>query len=309
MDMPRRKLTEKQREMLGLASEVVLLLVLIAGGTLAYNQRHVTHTVTTNTVVVAGSPVPGASPTPTTVIDTETAVAFYSGKHVSMTVPKAWRTVDVRNAVTSAADPYSATTNDSMAYWRFVPDHPERGTLYSPVEPINQLDVFSVEHWVKTDEGAPATAQNKQAYLNWLESLKTPADITATHCTSISIEGSTCADAKSKPLIIKTADGSLSGLAYLNMQNQSVSYDPRVVVDLVGTVGGKTVRALGLFQIYDQAYDTLGGSGAHAATSASDYSARVMAARRTFSDNPPADTMAEYQRIVTAVQSLRFDPK
>jgi hypothetical protein len=305
----RRKLTDKQRELLGLATEVGLLLVVIAGGTVMYNQRHITHTETTKTVVVAGSPVPGASamPVPVTTSEMERLTTPFRGTNVtvSLTVSKAWRGTDAKSY---SDDALSDTLNDRVANWRFTPEHPERNRLYGPSEAVNYLNISTVDHWLVTGE-APATPANKQAYLVWLGSLKTVTDISAKPCTPITTDTSTCTDAKVLPHVVHTADGALSGLMYLYMQTQSVSYDPTVVVDLTGTVAGKPVRCWGTFQIYDLAYGSLGGSGANTDPNASDYVTKVTAARKAFAGNPPADTVGAYERVLASVQSLRFDAK
>ncbi len=191
----------------------------------------------------------------------------------------------------SAQDYTSYNSNDLAAVLRFVPEHPERSSTNPAMEPINQLDVLATSTWVtKSDVATPAA---KQAYLTYLDSLTTVADITGKKCSPIN---SICGDAKVKPQIVHSSDGALSGMMYLNMPTQAVSYDPSVIVEMVGTVGGKMVHVSGVFWLYDNAYGALNQSD----------EAKVIAARNAFASNPPADTVALYNRIAAAVQSMKF---
>jgi hypothetical protein len=84
----------------------------------------------------------------------------------------------------------------------------------------------------------------------------------------------------------------------LYMQTQSVSSDPVVVVELVGTVAGKPVHASGRFRIYDKLFADLDTSSDQA---------RILSARKAFADgNPTSDVLDAYDRITAAVQSISF---
>jgi hypothetical protein len=306
---PKPKLTKKQKDLVSLAFEVGLILLLIGIGTVSYNKRHTTTRVEEKTVTVTASPQPQGLSATLPIGSTETVTvpvdAVAAGYKLTLTAPKAWRTVEVSNLVPGSNYPaYNA--DDLAALLRFVPDLPERGKLYGTAEPINLLDVLATTRWVTEEEGDPASAANKRAYLAYLGSLKSVDDITAKKCVSIG-NGSVCTANKVKPQIIKSADGSLSGVAYLSLQMQSVSYDPVVVVDMVGTVGGKAVRASGKFAVYDKTYETLSGNGVKADTAAKDWTVKVDAARIAFlGGKPEADTVAAYDRIVAVVKSLKF---
>jgi hypothetical protein len=307
---PKPKLTKKQRELVSLAFEVGLILLLIGVGTVTYNKRHTTTKVEEKTVTVTASPqvvqVPAAmAPGGTNETVTVPITPVAAGYTLTLNAPKSWRSVDLRNQLPLSSYP-SYNANDLAALLRFVPDAPERNSLYGLTEPVNMLDVLATGRWATENEGDPATAANKQAYLAYLGSLKTASDITAKKCTPITFGGSVCTDNKVKPQLIKTADGSLSGLIYMTMQTQSVSYDPVVVVDMVGTVGGKAVRAWGKFNIYDKTYETLGGQGVKADASAKDWVNRVTEARKSFAENTSVDTLGAYDRIVGVVKSMKF---
>ena len=294
------RLTKKQREMISLAVEATLLVAAFGLSAWAWSKKHTTNTVTTKTVVVQASPGASAQPTPTPAAlgDTETVNepigTLAAGYKLTLTAPKTWRTVDVRSLV-PIYDGYEG--NDMLALLRFVPDHPERAQAPSVVQPVNSLDLLMTGSWVNRDEGDAATPANKHAFLSYLASLHTVADITQNKCTSyVSLGPGVCAEAKVRPQIIKTADGSLTGMAYLTMQTQSVSYDPQARVELVGTVGGKPVRVSGSFLIYDQLYQTVGSTTAAITNARSAY----------LGGNPPADTLEAYQRVLAVVQSMRF---
>jgi hypothetical protein len=307
-------LTDKQRELLGMTAEGLLLVALLGGASLIWEQKHATNTVTTKTVVVSGKPVAAPAnaalhPTPLAVpLSTMEGLSLpidslVAGYQMSLQVPAAWRSVDIRDLETSGTYA-SYNLNDLAALLRMIPEHSERSTGFPMVEPINVLDILGTAGWVTKNDGDNATPANKQAYLNYLGSLKTVADLTK-KCTPITTDGSSvCADAKVKAQIIKTADGALTGVAYLYMQTQSASYDPSVVVELVGTVAGKPVHLSGSFAIYDILYMSLGANGVNAG---GDQNAKIAAARKAFAEgNPAADTQEAYGRVVAAVQSISF---
>ena len=305
---PKYRLTARQRELLSATMEGVLLIGVLAFVVNVWNQKHITvknHTVTVQASpkIITLAPIPPvAQPSETLSVPIDSLAAGYK---LTMQVPTAWRAVDIRSLV-SASDYAGYNMNDLAAILRFVPEHPERATVYPAIEPINTLDVVATSKWVTVDDDAPLTPANKQAYLAYLGSLKTVDDITANKCTPISYDGSVCADIKVKPQIVRSADGSLSGMAYLVLGTQSVSYDPSVIVEMVGSTAGKPVHVSGVFRIYDNQYLTLGGDGMNAQSNAADYTAKVMAARTAFASNPPADTLDLYNRIVAAVKSMRF---
>lgn len=255
--------------------------------------------------VATTSPSPSATPMAATEKLSLPIDSVASGYQLSLEVPTAWRTVDLRASAYSPSTYSDFNANDLAAILRFVPEHPERNTLYPTIEPMNRLDVLATSTWV-TKGNDVATAAQKQAYLGYLGSLKTVADITAKKCTPISMGGSACTDVKVKPQIIQSADGNLSGLAYLSMPTQSVSYDPRVIIEMTGTIAGKSVYVTGSFNLYDNLYTTLGANGAkkpQPATAA--WTDQVVAARKAFTDgNPTADTVEMYNRVVTAVKTL-----
>jgi hypothetical protein len=306
----KRKLTAKERDMVSLVVEGLLLVVFIGISAAVWSAKHAT--VTTHTVVVSGSPIPSAKPTPVVakstieqlVIPMDRLAAGYS---LSLQAPVVWRAVDVRDLM-SLQDYPDYNGGDLAALLRFVPENAERSTLFSTVEPINTLDVLVTSRWVTEDPGDPASPANKRAYLAYLGSLKTVEDIASKKCTPITFGGSVCTDKKVKPQIVKTADGAVSGLMYLYMPTQSVSYDPSVIVEMAGTVAGKPVHVRGVFRLYDKLYETLGANGAKTG-SGGDWVNKVQSARTAFSNAPADDTMAMYDRIAVAVKGMSFSKK
>jgi hypothetical protein len=301
---PKPKLSKKQRELASLAFEVGLILLLIGVGTVTYNKRHTTTKVEEKTVTVTASPqaaAPGlsaVSPTNETV-----TVPVSGGYKLTLQAPKSWRTVDI--AGWASIEGFGG--EDIEAALRFVPDNPERQTLYGPMEPTSSLDVVATSKWVNVDGDSPATAANKRGYLGYLASLQSAGDITSKRCVAISVEDNRCSDTKVKPQVIKSADGSLSGVAYLTMQNQAASYDPVVRIEMVGTAGGKAVWASGMFAIHDKLSETLSTHGAKADTASSDFVSRVMSAREDFNGGKvAADTQAAYDKIVAVVKTMKF---
>ncbi|HEY2004551.1 MAG TPA: hypothetical protein VGH44_05570 [Candidatus Saccharimonadia bacterium] len=305
----KHRLTARQRELVSAAIEGILLIGVLVFVVNVWNQKHVTvknHTVTVQAspkiVTLTPTPVPAPKASEALSVPIDSLVAGYK---LTMQVPTAWRAVDIRSLV-SASDYADYNMNDLAAILRFVPEHTERATLYPAIEPINTLDVVGTSRWATVNDGAPLTPANKQSYLGYLGSLRTVSDIGAAKCTPINMDGSVCADAKVRPQIIHSADGTLSGMAYLVLGTQSVSYDPSVVVEMVGSVAGKPVHVSGVFRVYDEQYTTLGGDGVNTKSNAADYVTKVQESRAAFANNPPADTLDIYNRIVAAVQSMRF---
>jgi hypothetical protein len=295
--------------MASLVGEGVLLVVLLGISTFAWNQRHTTvntkTVVETKTVQAPASPTPpplalGPSETLTVPVD-----SVAPGYKLTINVPTAWRTVDIKSLVSlSAYNDFNL--NDLAAILRAVPEHAERGKVFGTAEPVDTLDLLATSRWAATSDDAPATAANKQAFLAYVASVKTADDISAKKCTAINFGQGVCTDAKVKPQVVASADGLLSGFAYLTMTTQSMTYDPSVVVQMVGTLAGKPLWLRGSFSIYDQQYVTLGSNGVQANLHAPDYVAKVTAARQAFASNPPADTLEMYGRLVAAVGSMRF---
>jgi hypothetical protein len=253
-----RGLTAKQRDMVSLAGEGTLLVLLLAISTYAWNQRHIT--VKTNTVTVTKnvlvSPSPSASATPAPVDSEMVTVPIDSvspGYRLSLQVPTAWRAVDVRSQVALADYPGYAQA-DLAALLRFVPEHAERNHSAPAVEAGSRLDVLVGQ---------------------------------ALRCVPA---GAVCSGDQLKPVAVKSAEGWVTGQAYLYLPPGA--YEPAVVVDMTGSVAGKPVRVSGYFRIYDEAYAD---------------PTKAAAARMAFiGGNPPADTLAMYDRVVAAVNSMRF---
>lgn len=302
---PRPKLSKQQRDLVSLAFEVGLFLILLGVGTVTYNHRHITTKVEEKTVTVTASPQALASAAPT--VSTETVTTSMGDVapdyKLTLTAPKAWRGVDTKGFGYQYPGFERA---DYAAMLRFVPDHVQRQKLYGLYEPTSSIDVLATNHWVATSQEAPATSANKQAWLQYVGSLKTVADVSAKKCVAVEAEGSACQDLKVKPEIIKTADGALSGLVYLTLPAGAPSYNPVVKFDMVGTVGSQAVWATGMFQVYDKLTETLSRSGAKANQDATDFVSRVMSATDAFEKNPPADTLETYTQIVGTLKSMKF---
>jgi hypothetical protein len=307
----RSRFSSRQRDIISLAGEGLLLALLLGISTYAWNQRHITvknHTVVvTKTVIAAITPTPSPNPLPSS---TETVTvpidSVAPGYKLSIQAPLAWRTVDLR-AEASAQDWADYNLNDLAALLRFVPEHSERSALYPAVEAVDSLNVVGTSRWVAISDDAPATAANKRAYLNWLGSVTSSSDISTWKCQGATLDGAICGGAKAKIQFVKSSDGALAGFIFLDMQTQSASYDPAVVVEMAGSVAGKPVHVSGQFRLYDALFSTLGANGAQTNPDAADYLSKVQAARNAFiAGNPPQDTLDMYGRIVTAVQSLKF---
>lgn len=307
----RSRFSSKQRDIISLAGEGLLLALLLGISTYAWNQRHVTvkdhNVVVTKTVTATVTPTPSPTPLPSSTETLSVPVdSFAPGYKLGVQVPASWRTVDVRSEA-SAQDWADYNLNDLGALLRFVPEHSERSVAYPAIEAVDSLNIVGTARWATISDDAPATAANKHAYLNWLGSVKSASDISTWKCLGVSLDGAICAGAKSKIQFVKSADGAIAGFIFLEMQTQSASYDPAVVVEMAGSVAGKPVHVSGQFRLYDALFSTLGANGAQTNADAADYLSKVQAARNAFiAGNPPTDTLEMYTRIVTAVQSLKF---
>jgi hypothetical protein len=264
------KLTERQRQLGSTAVEGILLVVFLAYGSYLWSKKHTT--VTTKTVTVTNNAK--ATATPKAVASGVGAAADSVNETLSVPVDSL-----AAGYVLSVQAPKSWRTVDirSLVY-------PGEYSSYA----LN--DLGAILRFVPDYPERAATYPAIEP-INRL-------DVIAT-----SMKAKDDGAHKVRAQAVQSADGTLSGTTYLYMQTQSASYDPSVVIELTGTVAGKPVRVSGVFVLYDQMYADLAGGGA-------DLSTRVLAARKALTDgNPPADTIALYDRVTAMVKSLKVTKK
>lgn len=217
---------------------------------------------------------------------------------LSLTVPKAWRAVNAKNVLnaTEKTTPYVAAINDILAQLLFVPEKAPT----DPLQAINGFSLYNTTTWLKQTgrsiNGQAVTPAMKTAWLANIENIGNgkPADPNVCK-NSVDVVDVTICTKQLKPTPIVTKDGSLRGVAFLNTQAQSISYDPRVFVYLTGKVKDQQLLAYGTFHLLDNASHTLRMDDENGMKAAWD---------AFVAGNVPSDTMQLYQHVIDAMKSI-----
>ncbi len=217
---------------------------------------------------------------------------------LSMTAPKAWRTVNGRSVLnTSLESVYAESYNDILAQLIMVPEK----NPTDPTQTTNSLSFYNITSWLtKPSQGTNGTVTPavKATYIQNIANIGNgqPADKNVCAKGYGVLSTSICGNLlKATPLT--TSDGSLTGVAFLNTTAQAVSYDPQAFVFLTGKVKDQQIFGYGAFHLLDDASHTL---------SVNDQ-ASVKAAWESFvAGNIPSDTSQLYQHVIDAVKSIKI---
>lgn len=219
---------------------------------------------------------------------------------LSITTPKSWRTVNAKNVLNTSEQNsmYITALNDVLAQLLFVPEKQPT----DPLQAINGLSLYNTTAWLKqasrANGGQTITPVMKSGWLANIENIGNgkPADPSVCKNGAGVFDVALCTN-QLKATSIVTKDGSLKGVAFLNTQAQSISYDPRVLVFLTGKVKEQQLLAYGTFHLLDNASHTL----------SADDSDGVKAAWEAFvAGDVPSDTMRLYQNVINAVKSIEI---
>jgi len=215
---------------------------------------------------------------------------------LSMTVPKAWRTVNSQDATNAPVDSvYADSPIGVLAHLVMVPETQPA----DPLRTINSLSFYDLATWLtKSSQGQRGTASpaQKAAFIQNISNIGDgkAADKNVCAGTTGALDESMCGPLLgAKP--ISTSDGSLKGVVFFNTISQAAAYDPLAFVFLTGTIKGEQILAHGQFHILDNNSHTL---------DANDISA-VGAAWSSFKAGTiPSDTQQLYQHVVDAMKTI-----
>jgi hypothetical protein len=217
---------------------------------------------------------------------------------LSITVPKAWRTVNGKNLMnTPLENVYAQSFNDILAQLIMVPEK----NPTDPIQSTNSLSFYNITSWLgKTNQGQTGTVTpaTKSAYIQNIGNIGKgqPADKDICAKGYGILSTSICGNLL-KPAPITTSDDLLTGVAFLNTTSQAVSYDPQAFVFLTGKVKDQQIFGYGAFHLLDNASHTLStGDDAGIKTAWDAYVA----------GNVSSDTLQLYQHVIDAVKSIKI---
>jgi len=215
---------------------------------------------------------------------------------LSMTVPKAWRTLNARNLLnTPPQSVYAASSNDILAQLIMVAEqNPPDPTLAT-----NNFGLYNITAWLKQSSvgsNGVVTPAMKSAYIANVENLASGGAGDKNACNKgAGVLNVTVCESLLKPSLIATADGALKGIAYLTMPADS--YDPQAYVMLTGQLKDQHVFGYGAFHLLDRASHQLDAQDANGIKAARD---------AVLSGNVPSDTLQLYQHVIDAIKSINI---
>lgn len=283
-----------------------VLAVLVSAGTLGYFWYKKAHPVTDNTTTGGTGEISlNTSPkVETERINTAMIVPKSTDKAgdtiklsvLSMTVPKAWRTINGKNVMNTSLDTvYAESYNDILTQLVMVPES-------QPSDPIlvtNSFSIYNITGWLgKSSNGQKGvvTSAAKAAYIQNIANIGDGKAADKTVCDKGFgvLNTSMCGTMLSGQPIV-TSDGTLKGVAFLNTTAQAVTYDPEALIFLTGKIKDQTVFGYGAFHLLDQNSHSL---------SATDTDGMKAAWDSLVKGTIPNDTTQLYQHVVDAVKSI-----
>ncbi len=217
---------------------------------------------------------------------------------LSLTAPKSWRAINAKNVLNSSEKntPYITALNDVLAQLLFVPEK----VPADPLQAINGFNLYNTTAWLKQTSrsinGQAVTPAMKTAWIANIENIGNgkPADPNVCGNGADVVDITICTNQlKATPIITK--DSSMRGVAFLNTQAQSISYDPRAFVFLTGKVKEQQLLAYGTFHLLDNASHTL---------SMDDEQGMKSAWAAFVAGNVPSDTIQLYRHVIDAMKSI-----
>lgn len=283
-----------------------VLAVLVASGTLAYFWYQKSHRTADDTSTTKGGTI-SLDQTPkveTEQITTAMIVPKSTDKTgdtiklstLTMTVPKAWRTVNGRNVLNTPLDSvYAESVNDVLAQLVMVPESQPS----DPVLATNSFSLYNVTGWLSkpsTGQKGVATPATKAAYIQNIADIGDGKAANKSVCDKgYGVLNTSMCGAMLGAQPITTNDGSLKGVAFYNTTTQAVSYDPEVLVFMTGKIKDQTVFGYGAFHLLDQNSHSL---------SATD-TASIKTAWDSFANGTiPTDTQQLFGHVVNALKSI-----
>ena len=216
--------------------------------------------------------------------------------YLTMTVPKAWRTVNGKNIINTSLDSvYAESFNDILAQLVMVPETQPSDSLLA----TNGFSLYNVTSWLsKPSNGQKGTVTPaaKAAYMQNIANIGDgkPADKTVCDKGFGVLNVNMCGNMlDSQPVV--TSDGSLRGVVFFNTTTQAVSYDPQAYVFLTGKVKDQQIFGFGAFHMLDNNSHTLAASDTNGIKAAWD---------SLVGGKIPSDTAQLYQHVVDAVKSI-----
>ena len=216
---------------------------------------------------------------------------------LTITVPEAWRTINGKNLLnTPLTSIYAVTANDILTQLIMVPDtNPTDKTLA-----MNNLSMYNITGWLgQPTQGSNGfvTPEMKQAYIANISNLGNGQPTNPDACTGgDGVFYMELCSGLLKPTVVSTADGSLKGIAFLSTKlTTDPGYDPQVIVFMTGQTKDQQLLLYGAFHLLDNNSHTL-------STTDTD---KLKATWESFiGGNVPSDTVALYNRVLTALKSI-----
>lgn len=215
---------------------------------------------------------------------------------LSLTAPKAWRTVNAKNLLNTPLEGVYATSyNDILVQLVMVPET----NPTDPIQTTNSLGLYNITTWLtkpSVGTGGTVTPAAKAAYIQNLTNIANGQPTDKKVCEKgFGVLSSSLCGTLLKATPITTADGKLKGVVFLNTTVQPVSYDPQALVFLTGQVKDQQVFAFGTFHLLDNTSHQLSANDTEGIKAAWDTFAKGEA---------PSNTLQLYQRVVDAMKSI-----
>jgi len=216
---------------------------------------------------------------------------------LSLSTPKAWRTVNAKNLLNTPLEGVYATSyNDILAQLIMIPE--TRPT--DPVQALNNLSFYNITTWLtKPSAGAGGTVAPaaKAAYIQNLINMADGKPTDKKACDKgFGVLNTGLCGTLLKATPIASADGVLKGIVFLNTTTQSVSYDPQAIVFMTGQVKDQQILAYGTFHLLDNASHTI---------SATDTDSIKATWESFVAGNISNDTLKLYQNVINAMKSIQ----
>lgn len=218
---------------------------------------------------------------------------------LSITTPTSWRTVNARSLLNTPLEgAYASSYNDILAQLVMVPEKQPA----DPMQTTNSLSFYNITTWLTKPgpgNGGTVTPATKAAYLENLKKIAAGEEANPKACDkgygilNVSLCGTLLNATR-----IATADGKLEGVVFMNTAApQAVSYDPQALVFMTGQVKDQQIFAYGMFHLLDANSHQL---------SIKDPDSIKAAWDSLVSGNIPSDTSELFNRVVTAIKSIRI---